>query len=88
MLNILTELHGAFGLLAYFGMVTTQGNQLFTNRTTPIVFTFTISGVRNYAFHFVTTRRATIGISTLTGMNQALKKRHKKIVNQVNTSMV
>ena len=72
--QILTEIFfPKFQYFTYFGMVTTQGNQLFANGTTPIVFTFTISGVWDYAFHFVTTWRATIGVSTLTGMNQALQ---------------
>ena len=53
-------------------MVTTQGNELFTDRAPTVVLSFAISSVGDYPLHFVTRRRSAIGISALTGMYQAL----------------
>ena len=53
-------------------MIATQSNQLFTDGTTSIGLPLALLGVTDHSLHLVTAGQATVGISALTSMNQAL----------------
>ena len=53
-------------------MIATESNQLFTDGTTSIGFPLALLGMTDHSLHLVTAGQATVGISTLTSMHQAL----------------
>jgi hypothetical protein len=70
--DVETERHHAFRLGTVFGMVATQGDQLFANWAAAIGFAFARTRVRDNALHLLTRRQATVGVATLAGVNKRL----------------
>ena len=53
-------------------MITTEGYQLFTYRTSSISLSFALLSMTDNSFHFMATWQTTVSISTLTRVHQTL----------------
>ena len=58
--------------LAELGVVAAESNQLFTDGTTSVGLPLALLGVTDHPLHLVTARQATVGVSALAGVDQAL----------------
>ena len=71
LLDVLTEVYRALGLLTDFRVVTTKGKQLFAYGTA-IGLAFALASVRHHALHLLTAGRPTVGVAALTCMHQTV----------------
>ena len=62
--------HGTLALVAVFGVVAAQGDQLPANGARLVVFELARLGVRDNALHFVTTRQMAVAVPALARMHQ------------------
>lgn len=67
--DVQTEWDRTLVLLTVFGMVTTQSNELFADRTATIGFALATFGVLDHTLHLLAGRERTVGIATLTSMD-------------------
>ena len=72
LLDVLTEVYRALGLLTDFRVVqTTKGKQLFAYGTA-IGLAFALASVRHHTLHLLTAGRPTVGVAALTCMHQTV----------------
>ena len=71
LLDVLTKVYRALGLLTDFSVVTTKGKQLFAYGTA-IGLAFALASVRHHTLHLLTAGRPTVGVTALTCMHQTV----------------
>lgn len=67
-----TEGHGTFVLLAVFGMIAAEGNQLLADRAAAIGLALAALGVLDNPLHLLAGRQRTVCIATLARVHQGL----------------
>jgi len=72
LLDVGTERHQTFVLLAVLCVVAAECNELFANGRSSVRLALAILGVRHNALHLLTRWKTTICIATLTGVHQRL----------------
>lgn len=72
LLNVQTERDRTFVLLAVFGVVAAQSNELLADRTAAIGLALAALCVLHNALHLLTGRQRAVGIATLASVDQRL----------------
>lgn len=72
LLDVQTERDGTFVLLAVFGMVAAQGNELLADGTATIRLSLAAFCVLNNTLHLLTGRQGAVGVAALARVDQRL----------------
>lgn len=72
LLDVQTEWDGTFVLLAVFGMIATQSNELLADGTAAVCLAFAAFCVLNNPLHLLAGRQGAVGVAALARMDQRL----------------
>lgn len=70
--DVETEWHGAFVLLAVFGMVAAKSYELFAHRAAAVGLALAALGVLHNPFHLLAGWQRAVGVTALAGVDQGL----------------